>query len=333
MKSSGITNRPPTCAIVIRCYNEEKHIGKLLHGISQQTIKHPEIIVVDSGSTDGTLTIASRFPVKVVSIRSEEFSFGRSLNLGCSLATQEFIVIASAHVYPLYKDWLENLLSPFDNPQIALVYGKQRGGNVTKFSENQVFLKWFPDNSNTDQDHPFCNNANAAIRRELWEKYPYDEELTGLEDLAWSNNILQSGYKIAYRADAPIVHIHDEVPKHTYNRYRREAIALKRIYPKENFNLLDFFSLYFQNVVNDYRQAIHNRTTVRDLYEIPLFRFMQFWGTYQGFKTGDHITRKIRQKFYYPNRIKPDVKSEKQESQNPHLIDYQNQKRTYRENR
>jgi len=324
---------PKSCSIVIRCYNEEKHIGKLLHGIMQQTAVDREIIIVDSGSTDSTLKIADRFPTKVTRIQPETFSFGRSLNLGCSLATHEFIVLASAHVFPVCKDWLENLLAPFDNPRIGLVYGRQRGDGVTKFSEKQVFLKWFPDVSNPDQDHPFCNNANAAIRRELWDKYPYNEDLTGLEDLAWAEHIMQIGHKIAYRADATVVHVHDEVPLHIFNRYRREAIALKRIFPKEQFNLLDFFSLYVQNVVNDYRQAIRNRTAGRDLYEIPLFRFMQFWGTYQGFKTGDRITRQIKQKFYYPNRIKSDVKSENHEGYNPLLIDYQNQKREYREDR
>ena len=99
-----------SCSIVIRCFNEEQHIGRLLSGIIQQTIKDLEIIVVDSGSTDATLAIASRYPVQILSIRPEEFSFGRSLNIGCQAANGEFIILASAHIYPLYKDWLEQLL-------------------------------------------------------------------------------------------------------------------------------------------------------------------------------------------------------------------------------
>ncbi|WP_416672062.1 glycosyltransferase family 2 protein [Egbenema bharatensis] len=173
----------PKCSIVIRCYNEEQHIGRLLSGLVQQTVQDIEMIVVDSGSTDATVAIASQYPIKLVSIRPEDFSFGRSLNLGCEAATGEFIVIASAHVYPVYKDWLEQLLKPFASPDIALVYGKQRGNEITKYSEHQVFATWFPDRSNPHQSHPFCNNANAAIRRLLWEQVPYDETLTGLEDL------------------------------------------------------------------------------------------------------------------------------------------------------
>ena len=103
-------------SIVIRCYNEEEHIGRLLSGIMQQTVKDVEVVIVDSGSTDATLSIASRYPIRVVHIAPQEFSFGRSLNRGCAAATGDILVFASAHVYPLYDDWLEKLVRPFDDP-------------------------------------------------------------------------------------------------------------------------------------------------------------------------------------------------------------------------
>ncbi len=128
----------PACSIIIRAHNEERHLGRLLEGIAQQTVKDVEIILVDSGSTDGTLTVAARYPVQVVHIAPEEFTFGRSLNLGIQAANAELLVFASAHVYPVYPDWLEKLLAPFADPQIALVYGKQRGGPSSKYSERQI---------------------------------------------------------------------------------------------------------------------------------------------------------------------------------------------------
>src|SRR5687767_7757499 len=134
----------PKASIIIRCYNEERHIGRLLDGVLCQTVQDVEIIAVDSGSTDGTLSILSQYPVTVLNIRPEDFSFGRSLNMGCQAASGEFIIAASAHVYPVSKHWLESLLAPFADSRVALVYGKQMGNEVTKYSEQQVFAQWFP---------------------------------------------------------------------------------------------------------------------------------------------------------------------------------------------
>src|SRR5688572_9325445 len=162
------------CSIVIRAYNEERHIGRLLEGINQQTVQNVDVILVDSGSTDSTIAIAESHGVQIVRLPSAEFTFGRSLNHGIKAAKHELVVIASAHVYPVYPDWLEALLRPFQDEQVALTYGKQRGPQFAKFSEQQIFHQWYPDASKLKQETAFCNNANAAIRRSLWEQNPYD---------------------------------------------------------------------------------------------------------------------------------------------------------------
>ena len=287
-------------SVVIRAYNEEEHIGRLLEGIVQQSIKDVEIILVDSGSTDATLEVAARFPVRVVHIRPDEFSFGRSLNRGIAAASGEVIAIASAHVYPVYPDWLERLTAPLSDPQIALSYGKQRGDATSKFSETQVFARWYPDVSNPRQAHPFCNNANAAIRRELWEAHPYDESLSGLEDLAWAHWAVEGGYALAYVAEAEVVHVHSETPRAVYNRYRREAMAFKRIFPHEHFGLRDFLRLSLSNITSDLWHAGQSGALPRSLGNITWFRLMQFWGTYQGYRHPGPLTGQLRQTFYYP---------------------------------
>ena len=293
----------PRCSIVIRANNEEKHIGRLLTGILQQTLQEPEIILVDSGSTDATVAIALQYPVRVIYIRPDEFTFGRSLNLGLAAARGEHIVIASAHVYPVYPDWLESLLRQFDDPQVALAYGKQRGSSATRFSENQVFTRWFPDESSPHQAHPFCNNANAAIRRSLWEENPYDETLTGLEDLAWARWAIEAGYAIAYSAEAEVVHIHDETPRQVYNRYRREAMAFKRIYPHEHFGLSDLIRLASTSIASDTWHAARQKQLPSSWSSILWFRWMQFWGTFQGYRRSGPLTWQLRQTFYYPHGI------------------------------
>ena len=292
------------CSIIIRAYNESQHIGRLLEGVRQQTVKDVEVILVDSGSTDSTVTIAKSFSAKIVHIPSAEFTFGRSLNLGIKSASCELIVIASAHVYPVYPDWLEKLLEPFQDNQVALAYGKQRGYEGSKYSEHQIFHQWYPETGSLDQITAFCNNANAAIRKSLWEKHNYDESLTGLEDLEWAKWAKGEKYKIAYVAEAEITHIHNETPRGVYNRYRREAMALRRIYPEAHFNFYDFIRLTLTNILSDLWHAARERVLLKSLTSIFWFRFMQFHGTRIGHRETSLVTPQLRETFYYARERK-----------------------------
>jgi rhamnosyltransferase len=300
------------CSIVIRAYNEEKHIGRLLEGIKQQTVKDVDVILVDSGSTDETVSIAKSYGAQIVTIPSAEFTFGRSLNHGVRAAKHELVVIASAHVYPVYPDWLESLLRPFQDEQVALTYGKQRGPEFAKFSEQQIFHQWYPDASKLKQETAFCNNANAAIRKSLWEQNPYDETLTGLEDLAWAKWAQEQGHVISYIAEAEIVHVHNETPQGVYNRYRREAMALRKIYPEAHFNFYDFLRLTVTNILSDLRHAFREKVLLKNIPSIFWFRFMQFHGTRMGHRETSLVTPQLRETFYYARerRKKEDGKRE-----------------------
>jgi len=292
------------CSIVIRAYNEEKHLGRLLEGIQHQTIKDVEIILVDSGSTDSTVSIAESFGARIVRITSDEFTFGRSLNFGVQAATRDLVVIASAHVYPVYPDWLETLLSPFQDKRVALTYGKQRGPEFAKFSEQQIFHQWYPDASDLNQATAFCNNANAAIRKSLWQKNPYDETLTGLEDLAWAKWAKEQGGAIVYVAEAEVVHVHNETPRGVFNRYRREAMAFKQIHPEAHFNLYDFARLTATNILSDLYHAAREGVLWKNLASIFWFRWMQFHGTRLGYRESSLLTPQLRETFYYARERK-----------------------------
>jgi rhamnosyltransferase len=293
------------CSIVIRAYNEGKHIGRLLEGIRHQTVKDVEIILVDSGSTDGTVSIAESFGARVVRIPSDEFTFGRSLNFGIRAATRELVVIASAHVYPIYPDWLGSLLRPFEDEKVALAYGRQRGPESAKYSEQQIFHQWYPDVSSLRQDTAFCNNANAAIRRSLWEKNSYDESLTGLEDLAWAQWAQEQGYAIAYVAEADVIHVHNETARGVFNRYRREAMAFKKIHPEAHFNVYDFLRLTTSNILSDLWHAAREGVLLKNIPSIFWFRFMQFHGTRSGHRETSLITPQLRETFYYARGRRP----------------------------
>jgi len=288
-----------SCSLVVRAFNEERHIGRLLEGVRRQTLRDVEVILVDSGSTDATAAIAAQYGARVVHIPPADFTFGRSLNLGLAAATRELVAIASAHIYPVYPDWLERLLAPFADPGTGLTYGKQRGDSNSKFSEHQIFARWYPDQPQPRQPHAFCNNANAAIRRSLWEQHPYDETLTGLEDLAWAKWAQTQGHAIAYVPEAEIVHVHNETPRGVLNRYRREGMAFKHIYPEAHFSLYDLVRNLASSIGFDLLHAARTHQLSRNIPSIFWFRYNQFRGTYLGYRQSGLLTPDLRQTFYY----------------------------------
>ena len=295
-----MSSNQPKASVVIRCFNEAVHLPKLFGELKRQTFTDYEIVVVDSGSDDGTLEFLESEDVRLEHINKEEFSFGRSLNIGCRAAKGEYLVSISAHCYPEHENWLQQLVDGFEDEKIAAVYGRQRGIPDSHFSERQVFRRWFPDVSVPRQEGPFSNNANCAVRRALWEEFPYDETLTGLEDVAWAQTVMRHGWWISYNAEAGVIHVHDETPTQIRNRYRREAITFQKQFPSEHFNSWDFLRLSMRNVIKDWRAASSQGVLWRNLWPIVRFRVSQFAGSYQGFHMRRPPSSDLKQRFYYP---------------------------------
>jgi glycosyltransferase involved in cell wall biosynthesis len=298
--TGSISAAMTSVSVVIRALNEAEHLPALFSGLLRQSRGPDQVILVDSGSTDDTVAIASAHGAEIVHIAPEEFSFGRSLNRGCARATGDVLVFASAHVYPLDEKWLDLLVAPFDRPEVGLVYGRQTGDDRTHFSELQVLRKWFPEISDDDQQTPFCNNASCAVRASAWRELPYDETLTGLEDLDWANRALAAGWTIVYEARAAIAHIHDESFAQVRNRYRREAIAHRRIFHDQHMTLPSALGLFALTVGRDYLAAMHRGRLLRNLFEIPTFRAAQYLGTWEGFRHRGEVSTSLRRRFYYP---------------------------------
>jgi glycosyltransferase involved in cell wall biosynthesis len=266
----------------------------------QQTRRPTEIVVVDSGSTDDTLAIAAAFDVQIVHIAPDDFSFGRALNRGLQRVTGEIAVIASAHVYPLYDSWIDVLTEPFEEDAVALTYGRQEVPEGGRFSEQQLLARLFPPQSIKRQSDPFCNNANAAIRMSVWRGLPYNEELTGLEDVDWATRVLSRGHILSYVAEATVAHVHNESFSQIVHRYRREAIAHKRIYNDQRMSLASALWLGATNIRGDIREASRQGVLAATLRDIPKFRIAQFYGTYRGFRQQGPVPALLRKRFYYP---------------------------------
>lgn len=292
----------PKASVIIRTLNEAKYLAELLQGIQRQ-VTHGldcEVVLVDSGSTDGTLEIAEKYGCRILHISREQFSFGRSLNVGCEAAEGDILVITSGHCVPYDEYWLQRLCQPILDGLVQYTYGRQHGGPTSHFSECQVFTKYFPAQSSVPQVGIYCNNANSALLKSAWKQYRFDPELTGLEDMALAQQLVRHGGKVGYVAEAGVYHHHEESWPQVRRRFEREAIALQQIMPQVHVGVFDTLRYIVSSVWKDWAAAAQQGVFRKRAIEILLFRFYQYTGSYKGNHQHRRLSREEKDKYFYP---------------------------------
>ena len=278
-------------SIIIRTFNEQKHLPALFEALDTQTYRDFEVLVVDSGSFDRTREIAGMHADKVLRISSHDFTFGFSLNVGIEAAQGKFITIASAHTIPTDSEWLGQLIEPLRDNNIAMVYGRQVGVSCSKFSECEDLKRSFGTRSRDEAAGQWVvNNANSAIRKDLWEQHPFDETLLGLEDIEWARHWMDRDYIVRYEPGANLIHIHEESWKQIQNRYFREAVSARhmgvmrrRQVPKLIVQELGRTPADMQAALNGGENPVKERlTTMQCLREIIYFRTHKIIGQTKG---------------------------------------------------
>jgi rhamnosyltransferase len=290
-------------SVVLRTLNEARYLEELLQGIAgQQTDElECEVVLVDSGSTDQTLAIAQQYGCRILHINRVEFSFGRSLNMGCEAASGDILVITSGHCVPASPQWLQKLCQPLLDGVAQYSYGRQLGGPSSQFSECQVFNKYFPATSRIPQDGFYCNNANSALLKASWAQYRFDEELTGLEDMHLAQRLVRDGGKVAYVAEAPVYHHHNETWPQVRRRFEREAIALQQIMPHVHVNALDAARYMVSSIWGDMRRAQSQKALRQHWRNIVSYRYHQYVGSYLGNHDHRKLSRTDKDQYFYPH--------------------------------
>ena len=204
-------------SIIILTKNAGKRFDTLLHSIfSQKFDPTYEVLVIDSGSIDETLTTARKFPTRITSIKPEEFHHGKTRNLGAVLSTGKILIYITQDALPLHDNWLQNLTGDFSNPDVAMIVGKQYPWQTTKPPEIFFYSHYFPDfmiivnNLSADyRDNTFISNVNSAIRKDVWQQFKFSEHIILTEDKELAGKIISAGLCIVYKPDAAVYHAHD----------------------------------------------------------------------------------------------------------------------------
>lgn len=190
-------------SVVIPVKDGSRYLGEVLRAVNEHA-PGAEVLVVDSGSTDGSVELARRAGVRVHQIAPDAFGHGRTRNLGMELTGGAVVAFLTQDATPL-AGWGSALLAPFADEQVGVVLGPQRprpGAPPMVARE----LDWFF--AHLAPDDPYLSNVNAAYRRACWEEVRF-RDIAYAEDQAFGRDLLETGWRKAYVPAAAVLHSHD----------------------------------------------------------------------------------------------------------------------------
>lgn len=228
-------------SVVIPVKNGGTDLVRCLEAIERQrTDDEVEVVVVDSGSCDGSPVQAQRLGARVHSISPSEFHHGRTRNLGAELARGDILVFTSQDAYAVGERWLADLTSPLRaNETVAGVYGRQLPHQGARPPE-RYFLDFLygpePRVQSLGQDQELSfevtlfSNVNSALPRRVWEKYPFADDIVMSEDQEWSRRVLLAGMAIVYEPGAVVHHSHSYSVVGAFRRFFDSGVSAERSY-------------------------------------------------------------------------------------------------------
>jgi GT2 family glycosyltransferase len=231
-------------SIVIPVKNGGADLVRCFDAIARQRAdEEVEVVVVDSGSQDGSVERAEALGAHVHSIPPGEFHHGRTRNLGAELAAGDILVFTSQDAYAATDSWLADLTAPLrGHERVAGAYGRQLPHHDARPPE-RYFLDFLygpePREQKLEEGEDLSfevtlfSNVNSAIPRRVWEAYPFADDIVMSEDQEWSRRVLRAGFGLAYAPSAAVHHSHAYSVLGAMRRFFDSGASAERSYVDE----------------------------------------------------------------------------------------------------
>lgn len=234
-------------SVLIPVKNGGALLGSVLDSVSSQSAPWAfEILVMDSGSSDGSVELVRDRGIRCETIAPDAFGHGRTRNQLAALSTGKFLVFITQDARPASSEWLRYLVEACDaEPDVAGSFGphlahpgarhitvRELAEHFAGFGQAQQVVR-LDDKERFARDvgyrqwlHFFSNN-NSCLRRSVWERIPFPD-VTFAEDQTWALAVVQAGYGKAYAPQAAVYHSHDFGVWETLQRNFDEARSFQR---------------------------------------------------------------------------------------------------------
>jgi rhamnosyltransferase len=294
----------PLVSIIMRSCNEGWALSQTLPALRSQEYQRWELIVIDSGSTDGSVElIREAQPAHFIQIKREEYNPSRVMNRGMELAQSPYGIFLNADATPQGPDWLRPLVTALFDQQTAAVFGRQIPRPdcqaVYAFDYERCFG---PNRESAGWDH-FFSMANSGIRKDIWARRGFLEKLQYSEDDEYTRWCRAQGYRVVYCPDSVVMHSHNYTPAQAYQRGFGEGRALAAICPEKQ-NEFKWPRYVLLGWVNDLRRDLYFCARNRRWPEWPhaaRIRWQQRCGRFAGFTQSSNRKPGIRNKLRSAN--------------------------------
>ena len=279
----------PFVSIIMRSFNEAWALKGTLPALAAQEFKNWELIVIDSGSTDGSQElIRAAKPAHFVQITPKEYNPSRVMNQGMRLAKSEFGIFINADATPQGTNWLRPLVDALQNPKTAACFGRQ----IPRPDCHAVFANDYdrcfgPNRESANWEH-FFSMVSSGLRKDVWSKRGFREDLQYAEDDEYTRWCQAQGYSVAYVPESVAMHSHNYTPEQSYKRAFGDARAIGKAWtgsPAE-FNFAKNVLLGWASDLRHDLKFCAREKRLGELAHAARIRWQQRKGKLAGFRQG-----------------------------------------------
>jgi len=217
----------PLVSVIIRSYNEGWALRETLTALQAQEYTDWELIVIDSGSTDGSVELIQKAqPQHFIQIESRDYNPSRVMNQGMQLARSRFGVFLNADATPQGRHWLRPLVTGLFDPQTAAVFGRQIPRPDCRAVYACDYERCFGPKRESDKWDHFFSMVSSGLRKDIWSRRGFLEKMQYSEDDEYTRWCRSQGYRVVYCPQSVVMHSHNYSPPQAYRRSFGEGRAL-----------------------------------------------------------------------------------------------------------
>ena len=279
----------PFVSIILRSYNEGWALRETLPALQAQEYRNWELIVIDSGSTDGSVEMIRRAnPRHFKQIQSSEYNPSRVMNWGMQVASTEYGIFLNADATPQGDNWLRPLVTALSDRKTAAVFGRQIPRPDCQAVYACDYDRCFGHfRESAGWDH-FFSMVSSGLRKDIWAQRGFLEKLQYAEDDEYTRWARDQGYRVVYCPGSVVMHSHNYTPQQAYKRSFGDARALAACWPGSP-GYFNFFRTRLLGWLSDLRHDARFCFRRKRLIELPhaaRIRWQQRRGKLDGFRRG-----------------------------------------------